>query len=63
MDEASLLECIISHRDERADGTIQEAYGLLLAPRTSADTLVLDFAFPFQPPRCMCRSLGRDARE
>jgi hypothetical protein len=47
MDEASLLECIISYRDERADGTIQEAYGLLLAPRKSADKVVLDFASHF----------------
>jgi hypothetical protein len=43
MDEASLLECIISHRDERADGTIHEANGILLAPKKSADTDVPDF--------------------
>jgi hypothetical protein len=36
MDEASLLECIISHRDERADGTIHEANRILLAPRSVA---------------------------
>jgi hypothetical protein len=35
--------CIISHRDERADGTIYEANGVLLAPNKSADTVVPDF--------------------